>query len=145
MFCHLYISRDRVTIDGLWIGNWICWAFTHRNYCGNANSHTLLQHVLSLLNLLCLNQSLSGNGSQRRAFPFLWAPELSPCPSYQLPASNRSTHKDWTVAVLELTTSILSTVLNCTALSRSSDITSGRIHRTHRFQQYFHSCVRAAA
>jgi hypothetical protein len=32
---------------------------------------------LNLLSLLCLHQS-SGNGYQRRTFPFLWDPELSP-------------------------------------------------------------------
>jgi hypothetical protein len=42
-----------------------------------------LQHVLRLLSLLCLHQSLSGNGFQRRTFPLLLVPELSPCLSYQ--------------------------------------------------------------
>jgi hypothetical protein len=38
---------------------------TTSNYIAIANSHThssSLQHVLSLLSLLCLHQSLSGNG-----------------------------------------------------------------------------------
>jgi hypothetical protein len=41
------------------------------NYSAIANSHTYynsLQHTLSLLSLLCLHQSLLGNGSQRRRF-----------------------------------------------------------------------------
>jgi hypothetical protein len=46
-----------------------------------------LQHALSLFSLLCLNQSLSSNGFQRRTFPLLWIPELSPCLSYQLTAT----------------------------------------------------------
>jgi hypothetical protein len=58
---------------------------TTSNYSAIANSYTplSLQHVLSLLSLLCLQQ-YSGNGFQRRTFPFLWVPELSPCLIYQL-------------------------------------------------------------
>jgi hypothetical protein len=49
--------------------------------------HTLRsspQHALSLLGLLCLHYSFSGNGFQRRTFPSLWVPALLPCLRYQL-------------------------------------------------------------
>jgi hypothetical protein len=43
---------------------------TTNNYSATANSHTLqLQHALNLLGLLCLHQSLPGDGSQQ--FPLL--------------------------------------------------------------------------
>jgi hypothetical protein len=35
-----------------------------------------------LLSLLCFLRS-SGNGFQRKTFPFLWVPDLSQCFSYQ--------------------------------------------------------------
>jgi hypothetical protein len=49
-----------------------------------ANSHTLhsLQHALSPFGLLSLHL-FSGNGFQRRMFPFLWVLELSPCLSHR--------------------------------------------------------------
>jgi hypothetical protein len=61
-----------VTIDGVWTGNWIQWPLTDRNYkiqdtIALTLIHTLsrsLKHVLSLLCLLYLHQSLSGNGFQ---------------------------------------------------------------------------------
>jgi hypothetical protein len=34
------MSRDGVTIDAGWIGNWINWTLTDRNYSALANSHT---------------------------------------------------------------------------------------------------------
>jgi hypothetical protein len=68
---------------------------TTSNYSDIANSYILynsLQHALRLFSLLCLHQSLSGNGFQRRTFPLLWVPELSPCLSYQLLTA--TAHKD---------------------------------------------------
>jgi hypothetical protein len=46
-------------------------------------SHTSqFPSLLSLLHV-CL-QSFSGNGFQRRTFPFLWVPQLSPCLSFSI-------------------------------------------------------------
>jgi hypothetical protein len=43
------------------------------------NSHIFqFTRAPTVLNLLCLEQSLSGNGIQRRTFHFLWVPSLSP-------------------------------------------------------------------
>jgi hypothetical protein len=52
---------------------------TTSNYSAIANSHSAIHYSthLSLLSQLCLHQS-SGNRFQRRKFPFLWVPELSP-------------------------------------------------------------------
>jgi hypothetical protein len=44
---------------------------------------------------------LLGSSFQRRTFPFLWVPELSPCLSYQL--LTVTAHNDWTTAVISLT------------------------------------------
>jgi hypothetical protein len=85
-------SHGWVTIHRIWIGNWIYW--------------TLLQvlitisliHSLSLLSLLCLHQSLPGNGFQQQTFPLLCVPELSLCLSYQLLTA--TAHRDWTAAVV---------------------------------------------
>jgi hypothetical protein len=65
----LILSRVRVTINGVWIGNWICdhlQIVTTRNYSANANLplSSSLQHVLSLLSLPYLHLSLPGDGSQ---------------------------------------------------------------------------------
>jgi hypothetical protein len=60
-----------MTIQGIWIGNWICWALVKRNYKNYnafANSHTLLL-TTGLFKFLCLHQSLPGNGSQK--YPLL--------------------------------------------------------------------------
>jgi hypothetical protein len=70
----LILSRDLVTIDGVWIGNWICWTLTEGNYktIVSTQIHTLcslLQHVRSFLSLLCLHRLWLGNGFQRRGFP----------------------------------------------------------------------------
>jgi hypothetical protein len=62
---------------------------------------SLLQYALSLLSLLCPHKWLSGNGFQRRTFPILWVPELSPCLGYQFLTA--TAHKDWTTADLQLT------------------------------------------
>jgi hypothetical protein len=53
---------------------------TTSNYSAIANSHTLhftRAHSSLLLSLLCLHQSLPGNGFQKWTFLFLWVPELS--------------------------------------------------------------------
>jgi hypothetical protein len=63
--------------------------------------HTLsssLQHVLSLLSLLCLHQLLRGIGFQQQTLPLLWVSELFPCLSCQLQTAKA--HCDWTAAVL---------------------------------------------
>jgi hypothetical protein len=78
--------------------------------------HTLsssLQHVLSLLSLLCLHQLLSGNGFQQQPLPLLWVPELPPWLSYRLLTT--TDHNDWTAAILWLLTNQL-TSLCCTQL-----------------------------
>jgi hypothetical protein len=41
----------------------------------------LLRHAFSLLRMLRLHES-SGNSFQRRTFPFLWVPEIFPCPNH---------------------------------------------------------------
>jgi hypothetical protein len=46
----------------------------------------------------------TGNCFQRRMFPFLWVPELSPCLRYRLLTA--TAHKDRTAAVLQLTHSL---------------------------------------
>jgi hypothetical protein len=82
------LSHDRVTIDGVWI------VIGFIEHCSaNANSHSQIHYstYFSLLSLLCLHQ-FSGNGFQRRTFPFLWVPELSPCLSYQFLTA--TAHKD---------------------------------------------------
>jgi hypothetical protein len=56
-----------------------------------------LQHTLGIYSLLCLQQSLPGNGFQRWTFPLLWVPELSPCLSYQVLTA--TVHKDGTSTV----------------------------------------------
>jgi hypothetical protein len=50
-----------------------------------ANSHSAIHYSTNIIivSLLCFHQS-SGNEFQRRMFPFLWVPELSPYLSYQL-------------------------------------------------------------
>jgi hypothetical protein len=53
-----------------------------------------LQHVLSLLSLMCLHHLLPGNSFQWWMFPLLWVPELSPCLSYQFLTA--AAHSDWT-------------------------------------------------
>jgi hypothetical protein len=59
-------------MDRVWIGNCIYWPRTDRNYnyCAIANLHTqqFSTAVLSLLSLLCVHQSMPGNGFQRRTF-----------------------------------------------------------------------------
>jgi hypothetical protein len=64
-YCHVI----RVTIDGVWYGNWIYWTLTNRNYSAitNSRSSSSLQQVLSLLSLLCLRR-LSGNSFSCRSF-----------------------------------------------------------------------------
>jgi hypothetical protein len=107
-----------VTIDGVWIGNWIYWPLTDRNYVTIALSliHTLyssLQHVL--LSLLCLHQSLPGNSFQRWTFPLLWVPELSLCLSYQ--HLTVRAHNNWTSFLWLLTNSATNSSIPCTALT----------------------------
>jgi hypothetical protein len=72
-----------------------------------------LQQALSLFSLLCLHQSLPGNGFQRWMFPLLWVPKLLPCLSCQLLTA--TAHKDWTAAALtNQLTPLYSTALHST-------------------------------
>jgi hypothetical protein len=70
---------------------------TTSNYSAIANSHTLcssLQHVLSLLSLLCFHQLLPGDGSQQcpllpcsRSYRLVTVPQLiksQTCPAYNI-------------------------------------------------------------
>jgi hypothetical protein len=67
---------------------------TTSNYIAIANSHTLLQHVLSLLSLLSFHQSLPGDGPQHcpqlpcsRSYRLATVPQLthcSDCPNYNI-------------------------------------------------------------
>jgi hypothetical protein len=86
------------------------------------------------------------NGFQRPMFPLLWAPELSPCLSYQHLIA--MAHNDWTAAVLWLLnqpTSLHCTQLHClinsTELSRSSCIASSGPHTERCLQLLFYCCV----
>jgi hypothetical protein len=93
------LSLVWVTIDGVWIGDWIYWPLTDCTELSLIHALVFsLQHALSLFSLLCLHQSLLLNGFQRRKFPFLWVPELSPCLSYQFLTA--TAYKNWASAVL---------------------------------------------
>jgi hypothetical protein len=62
----LCIQTSSLSIEWVWIGNCIYWTLSQLEVTiALSLIHTLcssLQHVLSLLSLLCLHQSLSGNG-----------------------------------------------------------------------------------
>jgi hypothetical protein len=68
-----------MTIDGVWNGNWIYYTLTlvtTNKYGSLIELHTpkitvTAAHIKS-------SQSLLGSGFQRRTFPFLRVPELSP-------------------------------------------------------------------
>jgi hypothetical protein len=84
------LSRDRVTIHGVWIVTeymeHLCTQLLTTSNCSAiANSHSEIHYSaeLSLLSLLCLHQ-FSRNGFQRRTLPFLWVPERSRASAYQL-------------------------------------------------------------
>jgi hypothetical protein len=67
----LILWHDRMTIDEVWIGDWIYWTLkivTPSNSGANSISHTLqfTSHALNLLSLLYLRR-LSGNGFQNRS------------------------------------------------------------------------------
>jgi hypothetical protein len=64
----LVLSRDGATIDGSWTDNRI---YTPDYTLQFTVTHKLMSTVTSSLSLL-------GSGFQRRTFPFLWVPELSP-------------------------------------------------------------------
>jgi hypothetical protein len=93
------LSHVWLSADGVWIGNWIYWTLTDlwlQVTIALSIIRTLynsLQHAISLFNLLRIYQSLSGNGFQRRKFPLLWVPELSPCFSYQLSNSSQGPNR----------------------------------------------------
>jgi hypothetical protein len=85
------LSRVLVTIDGVWFGNFIYWNLTDpwlQIIITLSLIHTVcssLQHVLSLLSLLCLHQSLPGDGFQECL--------LLPCScSYRLATVPQLTH-----------------------------------------------------
>jgi hypothetical protein len=65
----LILSRDCVTIGGLWIDDRIYWSLDIARDC--TVTDTLVSTVTSLLPLL-------GSGFQRRTFPFFCIPELPP-------------------------------------------------------------------
>jgi hypothetical protein len=62
------LSRDSVTIDGVRIVNRIYWTLWYSAWLHFTFQCCTLASSLSLL----------GSGFQRRKFPFLWLPELSP-------------------------------------------------------------------
>jgi hypothetical protein len=114
-----------MNIDGVSISNRIYCTLKHttRDYSAIANSHTLQIH-----------HTLSRNGFQRRTFPLLWVPELSPCLSYQLLIA--TAYKDWISAVLSLThsptNSIHSTDCHCQHLG--TDRTANTVPLLRSFQ-----------
>jgi hypothetical protein len=61
------LSCVPVTIDGVWIGNWIYWTLTERNYNYSTVVNSL-QHALSLFSLLYFHRLLPGNGFQHHSF-----------------------------------------------------------------------------
>jgi hypothetical protein len=67
------MSRDRVTIDGVWSGNWV---FAHSD---TARDYTLRFSIAhTLMSIITSSLSLLGSGFQRGTFPFLWVPKVSP-------------------------------------------------------------------
>jgi hypothetical protein len=74
--CGIILSRDRVTIDGVWIGKRIYWSVkTTRDYTLQI---TITQRAVSSFTVF---SALLGSGFQRRTSPFLWVPELSLAPA----------------------------------------------------------------
>jgi hypothetical protein len=102
----IHIATFLVAIDGVLIVMWIYWILTDPwlqviiTVTLIRTLYSSLHRHLSLLSLLCLHP-FSGNGFQRRTFPFLWVPELSKCLSYQLLTA--TAHNSWTPAVISLT------------------------------------------
>jgi hypothetical protein len=112
------LSRVWMTTDGVWIGNLICWQVQLQVTIALSLIHTLynsLQHILSILSLLCLHQSLPDNGFQRHMFPVFWVLELSPCLSFQLLTA--TAHNDWTPVLWQ--THQPFTSLYCNAYART--------------------------
>jgi hypothetical protein len=75
-----------------------------------------LLHTHTLISTVTSSRLLFGSGFQRRTFPFLWVPDLSPCLSYQLLTA--TPQNDWTPTALRLTSNQLNhfTSLYSTAL-----------------------------
>jgi hypothetical protein len=74
-----------VTIDVVRIGNriyWTLWYSAWLHFTVHYYTHTSVHSHVFI--------ALVGSGFQRRTFPFLSVPELSPCLSYQLLTANSS-------------------------------------------------------
>jgi hypothetical protein len=70
----MLLSLDLVTVDGVWIGNWIYWTLWHitRDYNSQITVTERLVFSVTVFTVLL------GSGFQRQTFPFLRLPELSP-------------------------------------------------------------------
>jgi hypothetical protein len=80
----------RVIIDGVWIGNWMCWTLTTRNYkwglcCYTvlhtsqiAIKHTRYSQSLTVFTSRCLVADFKGGRSRTYGFPNCSRPQLPP-------------------------------------------------------------------
>jgi hypothetical protein len=131
-FGHVYLSIYLVTYKYCHVYEWLQTEFGvviefiellldvgTSNYSAIANSHFTIHCSthLSLPSMLCLHQSLSGDGFKRRIFPFLWVPGLSLYLGFQFLTA--TSHNDWTAEVLYLTHSPTK-LLHYTTLSTNS-------------------------
>jgi hypothetical protein len=93
-----------VTVDGVWIGNWVYCTLTHTHTSRIVPSliHALcrsLQHVLKYFQSVVSSPVIcSVTPSSGGTFPLLWVPDIFPFISYQLLTA--TVHKDWTSVLL---------------------------------------------
>jgi hypothetical protein len=99
-----------------------------------------VQYAPSLLSLLCLQQSLTGNDLHWRTFPILRVPELYPCLSYQLLTAT-ATRTEPQQSSNSLTLLHCTTLSNWTELGQLNHIASELTHWEHRLQHLFCCCL----
>jgi hypothetical protein len=98
------LSCDRVTIKRSWFDNRMYWTLWYSAWLRFAIHYYTHTHTHTKYPQSYLQQSLPGNGFQRRTFPFLSVPKPFPCLSYQLITA--TAHNEWTPAVLWLIQSL---------------------------------------